>query len=140
VIKPLDDAAARLLAQALNRIEGVDDLGLKASLMKIVLSSMKPEEVTAILPESASSLKALTSMDDTTIAEQVRSWQQAQSARLKHMQFQLTPIQQPVVEEAIKKMLPEAKKDKGENPNNRGTALYLLCKCFLDNGGKPHER
>jgi len=135
VIKTLDDAGARLLAQALNRIEGVDDLGLKASLMKIVLGSMKPEEVIAILPESAVGLKALTSMDNASVAEQVRSWQNAQAARLKHMQFQLTSEQLPVVQQAINKLLPKAKQGKRENPNNRGTALFLLCQFYLETEG-----
>src|SRR5688572_30617065 len=33
VVVDLDDAQAKLLAQALNRIQGEDDLGLKAELM-----------------------------------------------------------------------------------------------------------
>ncbi len=37
VVVDLDDSNARLLAQALNRIQGEDDLGMKAELIRHVL-------------------------------------------------------------------------------------------------------
>ena len=93
----LDDSNVRLLAQALNRIEGEDDLGLKAELFKEVLRTLPQSEVLSILPESAESLKALTALGEIDIAEHLRAWQQAQSARLRHLTFQLNGNQLEVV-------------------------------------------
>ncbi len=59
VVVDLDDAQARLLAQALNRIEGADDLGLKAELVREVLKSLPQDEVIGLLPETAESIRVL---------------------------------------------------------------------------------
>ena len=65
------------------------------------------------------------------MAEYLQNWQAAQAAKLKHLQFQLTPVQLGVVEEALSQLIPQAKKAQGESPNTRGTALYLLCQRYL---------
>ena len=132
VIVEANDANARLLAQALNRIQGQDDLGLQAELIKEVLQSLPQEEVLRLLPETAQSLQALASLGQETMADYLKSWQNAQSARLKHLQFQLTPAQLEIVEEALTQILPQAKTAPGDSPNARGTALYLLCEAYLE--------
>ncbi len=136
VVVELDDSLARLLAQALNRIQGEDDLGLKSELLKEVLKSLSQEEVLSILPETAVSLQDIALMGEETIAENLQAWQQAQAARLKHFQFQISSDQVDVVEEAIARVLPDAKELGGSNPNARGRALFLLCKRYLEKGGK----
>ncbi len=70
--------------------------------------------------------------DEETIADYLKNWQQAQSARLKHLQFQLTASQSEVVDEALARILPQASQNRGESPNTRGTALFLLCKFYLE--------
>ncbi len=135
VVVQLDDAHARLLAQALNAIRGEDDLGLRAELMRKVLETISEDEVLAILPETADSLNALASMGQETIAAYLKNWQQAQAARLKHLQFQLTPRQLEVIEEAIRRVLPQANPARGDSPNVRGTALFLLCQLYLKKEG-----
>ncbi len=132
VVIDLDDAQSRLLAQALNHIEGQDDLGLRAELLRNVLQTAPEREVLAILPETADSLRALASLDQETMAAYLENWQQAQSARLKHLQFQLTSAQLEVVEEVLARILPQAGQVRGESPNTRGTALFLLCKLYLE--------
>ncbi len=132
VIVELDDSYARLLAQALNRVQGEDDLGLKAEVVKKVLDKLPREEVLNFLPETAGSLKALMSLNQENIASYLQKWQQAQNARLVNLQFRLTRNQLEVVQEALEHKLPEARKAKEENPNSRGTALYLLCKDYLE--------
>src|SRR5919106_2612576 len=62
VVVEADDANAGLLSQALNRIQGQDDLGLQAELIKEVLQSLPQEEVLQLLPETAQSLQALSSL------------------------------------------------------------------------------
>ena len=133
-IVDIDDAHARLLSQALNRIEGEDDLGLRAELMKKVLESVSREEVCAILPETADSLNALSSLGQETIAQYLKNWQQAQAARLKHLQFQLTPAQLEVVEKVLEQVLAGVTANEG-NPNRRGFALYQLCQNYLEDHG-----
>jgi ParB family transcriptional regulator, chromosome partitioning protein len=132
VVVEADDAHARLLAQALNRIQGQDELGLQAELIREVLQSLPQEEVLQLLPETVQSLQALSSLGQETMADYLKSWQNAQSARLKHLQFQLTPAQLEIVEEALTQLLPPAKAASGDSPNARGTALYLLCQAYLE--------
>ena len=132
VVVEADGAQARLLSQCLNRIAGGDDLGLKAELIRELLSSLPEEEVTRLLPETDESLSALASLGQEEMAGHLLAWQEAQKARLKHLQFQLTPDQLEVVEEALARLTPQAKQAGGDSPNMRGTALYLLCKKLLE--------
>ncbi len=131
VVVKVDDAHARLLAQALNRIQGEDNLGLKADLVREVLKTLPKEEVLSLLPETTESLQALSSLGQETMANYLQNWQLAQAAKLKHLQFQLLPSQLDVVEEALSQLLPQAKEALGESPNIRGTALFLLCQQYL---------
>ena len=136
VITELDDAQARLVSQALNHIQGEDDLGLKAELLQEVLETISEPEVLAVLPETVESLKALSSMGKETIAEHLKAWQQAQAARLKHFIVQLTPSQKNVVEEALSSFLPNVRPGDEGNPNVRGLALYHLCRAYLKEIGR----
>ncbi len=138
VIADLDDAHARLLAQALNHIQGQDDLGLRAELVRTILETIPEKEIAAFLPETVEGLKSLASVGQETVAEYLENWQQAQAARLKHMQFQLTTKQLEVIEEAMAKIMPQASQMHRDNPNARGTALYLLCKSYLEREDHGH--
>ena len=131
VVVDVDDVHARLLAQALNRIQGEDDLGLKAELIREVLKSLPQEEVLSLLPETTKSLQSLASLGQESMAEYLQNWQLAQAAKLKHLQFQMLPSQLEVVEEALSRLLPQAKEAQGKSPNTRGTALFLLCQRYL---------
>ena len=138
VVVDLDDAEARLLAQGLNRIEGEDDLGLKAELLKEVLKTLSQSEVLSILPESAESLKALTALGEIDIAEHLRVWQQAQSARLCHLTFQLSGTQLEDVEQALARALQGYVAKEG-SPNRRGTALTCICRMYMEAIGGEHD-
>jgi ParB family chromosome partitioning protein len=137
VVVEADDANARLLSQALNRIQGQDDLGLHAELIREVLQSLPQEEVLQLLPETVQSLQALSSLGQDTMADYLQNWQNAQAVRLKLLQFQLTPIQLEVVEKALTQLLPQAKTEPRDNPNARGTALYILCQAYLEQQRRP---
>ena len=132
VVVELGDAQARLLSQGLNRIRGEDDLGLRAELLKEVLDTVSRETVLSLLPETGDSLRGLVSMGQESMAEHLQAWQKAQAARLKHLQFQLTPSQLDVVEEALARLIPQAKMASSDSPNTRGTALFLLCQRLLE--------
>jgi len=138
VVVDLDDTRARLLAQALNHIHGEDDLGLRAELLRDVLETVSEEEMASLLPETAASLRSIVSMGQQAIADYLENWQKARDARPKRLHFQLTPMQLEVVEEAISRMLPKTGQSRGDNPNARGTALYLLCKSYLRRDDDEH--
>jgi ParB family transcriptional regulator, chromosome partitioning protein len=128
----LDDAHARLLGQALNRIQGEDDLGLRAQLLRVVLQALPQRDVLNLLPETTQSLQAMASLGQEDMARHLQNWQQAQGARLKHLAFQLLPDQLAVVEETLSRLLPLARQAQSPSPNARGTALYLLCLGYLE--------
>ena len=135
MVVELDDAPARLLTQALNRVHGEDDLGLRAEVVREVLDKLPQKEVLSLLPETAESLSSLCSLGQEDMAEYLASWQKAQAARLKHLQFQLTSAQTEVVEEVLARLLPGTRESRGDSPNARGTALYLLCLGYLEREG-----
>ena len=137
VVVATDDAEARLLMQALNRIQGDDDLGLKAELIQQVLDSVSADEVLSVLPESADSLAALESLGDMNLGEHLEIWDKAQSAKLRRMNFQLSTDQVGVVEDAIESVLAVSPKDsESSNPNAQGNALYRLCRAYLESKGE----
>jgi ParB family chromosome partitioning protein len=135
VLVQADDAEARLLSQALNHIAGSDNLGLRAQVLREILESQSTEEVLTLLPETAASLQALTSIGELSIAHALEHWKQTQKARLRHLAFQLTDAQLEVVEEVLERLLPLTS-GHDQSPNKRGTALYLLCLGFLER--EPH--
>ena len=136
VVVDLSEADSRLLAQALNRIRGEDDLGLRAELVREILHTLPVEAVAAVLPETINSLKAMSSMGKDTIAAYIQNWQQTKAARLKHLQFQLTDSQLVVVQKALVLILQRADQTQPENPNARGNALYILAKAYLEKEGE----
>ena len=132
VVVDLSDNEAMLLAQALNGLRGEDDLAMKGELLRNILTAMPESEVLSLLPETADSLRSLSSFTQTDIAEHLEAWELAQAARLKHMQLQFTHKQLELVEEAVSSILPKAKSEEFDNPNSRGNAVFLLCKFYLD--------
>ncbi len=131
-IVEFDDIHARLLAQALNNLRGEDDMALKGALLKEILSSVSEDEVLSLLPETTESLKSLSLINEMDLAEHLKAWEEAQAARLRHMQLQFTDKQLETVEEAVSLMITKAKTDGFDNPNTRGNAVFLLCKFYLE--------
>ncbi len=137
VVVELNDTKAMLLAQALNGLRGEDDLALKGALLKEILSSVSEDEVLSLLPETTESLKSLPLINEIDLAEHLKAWEEAQVARLRHMQLQFTDKQLETVEEAISLVIQEAKENEFDNPNARGNAVFLLCKFYLER--RNHE-
>ncbi|MFC1917229.1 ParB/RepB/Spo0J family partition protein [Chloroflexota bacterium] len=132
VIVKLDDEEAMLLAQALNGLRGEDDLAMKGTLLNRILKTIPEADVLSLLPETADSLRSLSSFTEIDLARHLEAWDKAQVARLKHMQLQFTPRQLELVEEAVSRILPKAKDETFGNPNNRGNAVFLLCKFYIE--------
>jgi ParB family chromosome partitioning protein len=132
VIVNLDDAHAGLFAQALNHIHGDDDLGLRAELIREVLKTIPEEEVLKVLPDTMAGLKGMATLGQEAVAGYLQNWEKARAVRLRNLLFKLTPEQLKTVEDAIERILPEARRQQGVSPNSRGTALYLICKSNLE--------
>jgi ParB family transcriptional regulator, chromosome partitioning protein len=132
IIVNLKDTESMLLAEALNGIRGDDDLALKGSLLKKILASIPTDKVLALLPETAESLQALSTIGQDDLGEHLKAWQKAQAARLKHMQLQFSSDQLETVEKALDMVVAKAKNSINGNPNIRGTAIYLLARYYLE--------
>ena len=139
VVVTADDAEARLLAQALNHIAGTEDIGLRAETLRSILESVPQAEILSLLPETAESLEQLVSIGEEDLSEHLRAWNRAQSARLKHMTFQLTEEQLTVVNRALERSMADAPAagDGVGNPNQRGNALYHLSRAYLQTLEEP---
>jgi hypothetical protein len=94
--------------------------------------------VLRLLPETAESLRAMASLGQEDLAQYLQNWQQAQSAKLKHLTFQSKPGEVEVIEEALARFLPRTQQGSSNNPNTRGVALYLLCQEYLESRGGSH--
>lgn len=132
IIVDLDDAHARLLAQALNHLRGEDDLGLRAELLRTVLEHLPQEDVLAVLPETADSLQQLASLGRQDMAGYLQEWQHTQAARLHHFSAQLTDDQLTLVRETLAPFVAQVSAGDGGNPNRQGLALLLLCQTYRE--------
>ena len=128
----LDGTHARLLAQALNRIHGEDDLGLRAELLRTVLEHLPQEQVLAVLPETVDSLRQLASLGQQDMAGYLQEWQHTQAARLRHFSAQLTDDQLTLVHETLEPFVAQVSAGDGGNPNRQGLALLLLCQTYRE--------
>jgi ParB family chromosome partitioning protein len=129
VVVDVDDVEARLLSQCLNRLQGEDNLGLRAELIRRVLEEKSLTDVVSLLPDTAETLQALSNLRQNDLAASLQRWQSEQEARLRHLTFQLVPSELEVVEEALER----ARSGVGTHhmPNKRGRALYEICKDYL---------
>ncbi len=132
VVVELNDTEAMLLTQALNGLKGQDDLALKGALLKEILSVIPESEVLSLLPETRNSLQTLSMINEEDLADHLKAWEQAQTAKLSHLQLQFTRPQLETVQEAVSLILPVAKDSKEDNPNTRSTAIFLLCKFYIE--------
>lgn len=135
LVVDLNDTDARLLAQALNHIEGEDDPGKRAELLRDIMRTIPQGDILSILPETAESLQAMASLGAEGVAAHLEAWQRARSVRFRHLTFQLTDEQLPTVQEALSVFLRTTRSSDGGNPNIRGEALYMLCQAFMRTSG-----
>ena len=62
--------------------QGEDDFGLKGELLREVLAELPQQEVLKVIPETALTLSALSSLGQQYLAAYLRDWQANQSIRL----------------------------------------------------------
>ena len=135
VVLNLNDAEVRLLAQALNRVQGEDDIGIKAELVREILEGMSREEALSILPETASSLSELETLGQEDLAEHLRQWERARSVRLHNVILTFSEQQLELFEAAVSLVSSKATKSPS-NPNRRSNAVVEICREYIENKGK----
>ena len=145
VCVPADGIQARLLAQALNRLHGEDDLNRKAALVRDLLSAMPAAEVAAVLPDTEEAMRGLAAIGQASpaaLGPQLAAWAEGQearaAARLQVTSFPFSAEQRSVVEEAVSRALPRVAD--GGAPNRRAVALAAICADWLRGrgfGGEP---
>ena len=136
VVVDVGDGDARLLAQALNRLHGEDNAGLKSRVVREILDSMDAEEALSILPESADSLKELGNLGQEDIAEHLRQWDLMRKVKLTNMILAFSENQMEVVEEAIERARPLARQAGGEG-SIRSRSIYQICRRYIEEERMP---
>lgn len=131
VVVEAEDAEAMLLGQALNHIEGEEDLVMRAESFRRILEDLSESDVLSMLPETSESLSELASLGSLTAEMYAESWQTRKKTRLKHFPFRVTREQLVVVEEAIR-MAPGPSQAKSMNPNVRSNVLVQICEAFIE--------
>jgi ParB family chromosome partitioning protein len=126
----LSDAEAYLLAQTLHHLQGEEDPGRRAALLREVLQALPETEVLALLPETAATLQALTRVGQEELAQQLDVWAAAAAAKLHTLTFQLTAAQEELVTRALGRVLEEP--GSLPSPTRRGEALARLCRAYLE--------
>ena len=130
VVVMANDAEARLLAQALNRIEGTDDPVKRQASLDLILENIPKGEVLELLPDAANSIGQAISFDVPTLIEHLKYFEGSRRARLNHFSAQLTNDQLTIVDQAVSHANDHGDID-GANPNKRGNALFHICQTYL---------
>ncbi len=131
VVVEADDAEARLLAQALNRIAGTDDPVKRQVSLDQILENIPKGEVLELLPDAAIAIGHAISFTPTSLIEHLESFEVSRSARLKHFSAQLTNDQLAIIDQAIAHASEHGAIDDA-NPNKAGNALFHICQNYLD--------
>ena len=130
VVELPDDAQAKLLAQALNRIHGEDDPQLQAELLRSVMQTITREDVIAVLPETAQRLGTIAAMDPEDLARSLAQFEARKDARLKTILARLKPDKHAEVERVLDPFLVESRNRDPSEGNAYGHAIVLLCEAY----------
>ena len=130
VIVETDDAETRLLAQALNRIEGTDDPVKRQASLDLILKNIPRGEVIQLLPDAANSIGQAITFDAPSLIEHLEIFEGSRSARLKHFSAQLTSGQLAIIDQAITHAGEHGAID-DSNPNRVGNALFHICQEYM---------
>ena len=130
VVVEADDAEARFLAQALNRIAGTDDPVKRQASLELILEKIPKGEVLKLLPDAANSIGQAISFDAPSLIDHFEQFEESRKATLRHFSAQLTDDQLPVVDQAIAHAKEHGSSDEA-NPNKAGNALFHICQQYL---------
>ena len=130
VVVTVNDAEARLLAQALNRIEGTDDPVKRQASLELILENIPRGEVLDLLPDAANSIGQALAFDVPSLMDHLENFEDSRKTRLSHFSAQFTNNQQPIIDKAISHARKNGAFDE-TNPNKRGNALFHICQAYL---------
>ena len=123
-----------LLLATLNRLEGQDDPLKRAKLLQTLAALTSVEELAALLPEDASSIRNSLALLDHNLDELLADLQQeaGPGTGLRAITFAVSVDDEGVIEDAIAAVVADL-----EGPNRRGRALGLIARQHLREGRSP---
>jgi ParB-like chromosome segregation protein Spo0J len=128
-----DDAMALVLLSTLNRLEGEDVPGRRASLLAELTALLSIEELSLLLPEDAGALRTTLALLDvnpeTLLAEIEAAHARAAANSLRQVSFAVLPEDEADIELAVQQVAAAL-----DGQNRRGRALARICRVFLECG------
>ena len=91
---------------------------------------MTREEALSILPESAATLRELETLGQDDLADQLKRWEAARSARLRNVTLSFSEAQLEVFERAVS-MARRSMSGRADNPNARSNAVFEICASYV---------
>ena len=139
VVVEVDDAEARLLAQALNGITGSDDPEKRQASLDLILEKIPKGEVLELLPEAVLAIEEAISFEPSSLIDHLETYEKSRKAKLRNFSARLTDDQLPIVDRAIAHAVEHAAAD-DRNPNRTGNALFHICEKYLSSIQTPIAR
>lgn len=128
-IWPCDDQTALRLLVTLNRLEGQDEPLKRAELLKELAALASPEELAALLPEDAASIRRTIDMLDLDLDALLDSLtkEAGPASEWRAVTFAVTEDDEQEIERAV------ATAAEGlDGKNRRGRALAAVCRAYLE--------
>ena len=138
VVVTASDAEARLLAQALNGIEGSDDPAKQQAALEMILEHIPTGEVLELLPDAAISIGQAIVSGAPSLLEHLQKYEGARQVRLHNFSARLTDDELEVVKQAVAHAT-EHGSGHESNPNKRGNALFHICQSYLSAVNSPMD-
>jgi ParB-like chromosome segregation protein Spo0J len=126
---PCDDRTALILLATLNRLEGQDDPLKRAELLRELTQLASPEDLTQLLPESASLIRQSLELLDLNLEELLADLQRETGTGngLRAITFVVSHEDERAIEEAVRRAAAGL-----EGANRRGRALGLIAKSYAE--------
>ncbi|NQW20321.1 MAG: ParB N-terminal domain-containing protein [Chloroflexi bacterium] len=136
VVVTASDADARLLAQALNGIEGTDDPVKRQAALELIFEKIPAGEVLELLPDAKHSIGQAISFSLPSLPEYLNGFEGARKVRLNNFSARITNDQLETIGQAVAHAKEHGPVD-SENPNKRGNALFHICKAYMEAVSSP---
>lgn len=128
---PCDDRTALVLLGTLNRLEGQDDPLKRAELLRELTELVSPEELAALLPESAALIRQSLDLLDLDLEGLLADLERETDAGdgLRAISFVVSREEGQVIEAAVAQVIEPL-----EGQNRRGRALAYIARTHLERG------
>jgi hypothetical protein len=136
VVVTASDAEARLLAQALNGIEGTDDPVKRQAALELIFEKIPAGEVLELLPDAKHSIGQAIAFSLPSLLEYLNGFEGARRVRLSNFSARITNDQLETIGQAVAHAKEHGSVDT-TNPNKRGNALFHICQSYLSAVSSP---